>query len=195
VGKYSSGLVIWIRPFQESKRSDEMARDKLRMPTSLLIAATLLAWSVCPPPIQHSHQGGYDLSHQHGCADDKDHAVAACVDSHWMAEARGAIGDEASHVHFAWFGLRLTFPESDSPANKGESYDAVRLLFVSAGRGSVAQVNSAATFDTWAVPLLLNVSAANMAAGCPMAFRSLPPVTPHSLCDRARHERSGVQLS
>jgi hypothetical protein len=171
---------------------------------SLLLAATVLAWGHSPPPVQHSHQGGADLSHRHDCADANHDATNAaphlhyasnCGQSHSATTVPNGICGEASHLHFQWLGFRLTLPDDDSPTKKGEDHSTSKLLFVQASRDLVPQVYSGSRLDKSLALLFPQAVSADIAATClAVSFSSLP-VIPHPLCDRARHERSGVQLS
>jgi hypothetical protein len=153
---------------------------------NLLTATTVLAWSLAPPPIQHSHQGGRDLSHEHATA----HAQHACQ----AAVEPDAISDDASDLHCHWLGFRLALPDG-SPTKKGEDGGLSKLLFVQATRASLFQVHAGSRLDTAPALLPLNLAVADIAASRAPIFGSSSCVTSHPLCDRARHERSGVQLS
>jgi hypothetical protein len=175
-----------------------------RTPMSLLLAATVLAWSLSPPQVQHSHQVGADLSHRHDCADANHDATNAAPHSlyasdfgpsHSAATVPNGICGEASHLHFQWLGFRLTFPDDDSPTKKGRDHSTSRLLFVQAGRGSILQVHTGNRLDTSAALVCPDATTADIAAVGPAVCCSSPPVTSQPLCDRARHERSGVQLA
>lgn len=171
---------------------------------SLLLSGTVLAWSLSPPAVQHAHEGGTDLCHHHGCADtDRDEGDGAhlsrhasdCRQTHSAAVVPNAIAGQASHLHFEWLGFRLTLPDTDSPSKKGEDRSASKLLFVQASRDSVPQVYSGTRLDRSLTLLSPQAVSADITAACPAVSCSLLPVIPHPLCDRARHERSGVQLA
>jgi hypothetical protein len=162
------------------------------------MVATMLGWSVAPPPAQHRHIGGTDLSHQHesattgfGCQPPRatDGGLNQAV-----AVGTSMIGGEASHLHFQWLGFRLTLPD-DSPTKKGEDRSPSKLLFVQASRASVPQAHTGGRLDTSLTLLPRDLVAADIASSCARVFCSLLWVESHPLCDRARHERSGVQLS
>jgi hypothetical protein len=149
-----------------------------------LMAATVLAWSVAPPPIQHRHEEGADLSHHHDGGE-----------PHLAVYAPHVIGGEVSHLHIEWLGLRLTLPDDGVPTKKGEDRGTSKLLFVQASRASVAQVCSPGGLGTSLTVLSLKTTDADVGASSPTVLNSLLRLTPHPLCDRARHERSGVQLA
>jgi hypothetical protein len=169
-----------------------------------LMAATVLAWSMPPPPVQHCHEGGADSSHRHDCGDQGDLRTDLSSPGHCASDggqprsalptAQG-IGGAASHLHFQWLGFRLTLPDDDSPTKKGEDRCPSKLLFVQASRASVPQVCSDKGLDTSLTVLPLNAIAVGVEASYPPSLGSLLRLTPHPLCDRARHERSGVLLA
>jgi hypothetical protein len=179
-----------------------MTKGFPRAPLSLLLVAAMLAWSFSPPLLQHAHEGGSEHHH---------HADAACAptaDAHLRHHASHreqsrsvpvtpkAIAEETSHLHFEWLGFRLTLPDTESPANQGDDHRCKsKLLFVQASRSSAPLVHSGSRLDASPLVLPLNAMAADMAATGPAVSGSLLPVVSLPLCDRARHERSGVQLS
>ena len=182
-----------------------MANGFPRAALSLLLAATVLSWDLSPPPTQHSHEGGNDRSHHHGCidgadsraddarlphdVDDQDHSSSAVASSM-------TISGHPSHWHFEWLGLRLTRPDSGSPTNKDDNHGGnSKLLYVQAGRSSIPQVHSGGRLDGSPALLPPDAIAAGTLCACANVSGSSPRATPHPLCDRARHERSGVQLS
>jgi hypothetical protein len=112
-----------------------------------------------------------------------------------LADVPEVIAGDASHFHFRWFGFRLALPDDDSPSKKGEDRGTSKLLLVHAGRASISQLHSDSRLDHSLTLLGPATLATTIAATCPAVSGSLLPVTPHPLCDRARHERSGVQLA
>ena len=89
----------------------------------------------------------------------------------------------------------LTLPDDDSPSNKGEDRGISKQLFIQAGRAPVSQLHSGSRLDHWPALLGPAMPARAITATCPSVSCSLLPATPRPLCDRARHERSGVQLA
>lgn len=180
-----------------------MTRGIPRVLVNLLMAAAVLAWSMAPPPVQHSHKGGADLSHHHDSGDhdraQADSSVTGHSVSDWglfcpAAVAEG-IGGDASHFHFRWLGFRLTLPDDDSPAQKGENQCPSQLLFVRDSRSSAPQVSLDKGLNSSVAVPSLNAIVAGADAFCPPVVGSHLRLTPHPLCDRARHERSGVLLA
>ncbi len=181
-----------------------MAQGIPRALMNLVMAATVLAWGIAPPPVEHSHHGGADLSHHHNGCDagragaeifPRADSVSDCGEPRSATLAAKGIGGEASHLHFQWLGFRLTLPDDDSPTKKGEDRCGSKLLFVQASRASLSQVYSGNGLDTSLTILALNAIAADGGASCSPVLCSLLRLTPHPLCDRARDERSGVQLA
>ena len=96
----------------------------------MLMAAAMLAWSVAPPPIQHRHDGGTDLSHHHDCDDagygrpdrsPQGYCASDVGKPHALIFAPEGIGGEASHLHFQWLGFRVTLPDGESPTTGTEA--------------------------------------------------------------------------
>lgn len=171
---------------------------------SLLLSAMVLVWSLSPPAVQHAHEGGTDLSHHHDSAPADHDATDGACQSHYGSDSSQshaatvvpvAIAGEASHLHFQWLGFRLTLPHDNSPTKKGEDRNASKLLFVQASRASVSQLHSSGQFDKSLMLPSLDAIVMDIAAPCRAISCYLPRVTPCPLCDRARHERSGVLLS
>ena len=185
-------------------RSKAMIQGLPRTLVKLLMAAAMLAWSVAPPPIQHRHDGGTDLSHHHDCDDagygrpdrsPQGYCASDVGKPHALIFAPEGIGGEASHLHFQWLGFRVTLPDGDSPTDKSEDRCSSKQLFVQARRASIPQACSSGTFDASQTVLPLNTIATDAGASHPPLLCSLLRLTSHPLCDRARHERSGVLLA
>jgi hypothetical protein len=186
-----------------------MAEGIPRALVSWLMAATVLAWSLSPPAVEHAHEGGADLTHQHDCAAatdgtyGSDHAHDAhssehahdAEHTHSVAVVSAVPFGDASHFHFQWLGFRLTLPGDSLPTKKGDGSNTSKLLFVQASRPSLSQFQLGTRFDDSLTPLCLDAMATDIAATCPAVSGSLPLVKTHPLCDRARHERSGVLLA
>ncbi len=183
-----------------------MAQGSARTLVNLLMAAMVLAWSVSPPPVQHTHAGGTDLSHRHGAPDGRCPQMGTSLQYHGESDhgpfdsaARVPIGlcGKASHLHVQWFGFRLTLPDHESPTKKGHDHSTSELLFIQAqaSRAPASQVHSGNRLDTSPALLSLDLLAAGIAGARSAVSCSLVPAASHPLCDRARHERSGVLLA
>lgn len=178
-----------------------MARPVSQKLVNLFLAAMVLAWNFAFSPIQHAHEGGGDLSHGHGCVDEIDggyrlYRVSDCGYGLRTAAEPGVIAGLDAHHHFEWFGFQVTFPDADSPAQQGDHHDSGgKLLFVQGSCNAVFQVYRGGTLDKSPEFLSLGVIATDTVAARPAVSSSILPVTLCSLCDRARHERSGVLLA
>lgn len=172
---------------------------------NLLLAVTMVAWSLSPPPFQHAHEGGADLSHHHRHADVDDDEVADFDLAHHHGDAEhshrevtspSALAGLASHLHFDWLGFRLTLSDEQSSTEKGDDPSGPKLLFVQAQpcRVDGQRLHSVRSFDPLLTLLDPNAWAAGNMASCSIAS-SRPGGTVPPLCDRARHERSGVLLA
>lgn len=179
---------------------DQMSRRVPKTLLSLLLAAAVLAAGGIPPAVRHAHTGGSDLSHRHAgfVADHhSDEDDDACADHHG-AGSHGilALGADESHYHFKWLGFQLTFHGSDSgnPTKPGKDQRTWEWIAQRVGRDA-----NVAPASGWELgrPVISDLPGALPGdATSPLAVAgAMPRVTPCLLCDRARHERSGVQLA
>lgn len=177
-----------------------MARGVPHALLSLLLSTTMLVWSMSPPAVRHAHEGGSDLSHHHDAAHGT-HDADGTHHNHDGGNRRSltvvsdVIADETSHLHFHWLGFRLTLPGDDSPTKTGDEPNSSKLLVIRSGRTPLPQFHSGGRLDKLLTPLCLNAAARDIAAMCPAVVGSLLSVATQPLCDRARHERSGVLLA
>jgi len=172
---------------------------------NLLLAATVLTGGGLPPAIRHAHEGGSDLSHRHNgdrgihqdCGGQSAQAVHAvhllpCDPS--PAPAKYTHLELVRHLHFKLLSLQLTLSDNGVPANNHGNNPSSELVFVRVGRemmASTAHANQdgARTF----APLFQGVLSDSPATSLTAAYSS-DSVASTLLCDRARHERSGVHL-
>jgi len=168
------------------------------------MAASVLVWSLAPPPVQHRHEGGADLSHHHDGAVADHYGIDGADESHHAHHGAPAksprgvsevIAEEAPHLHFQWLGFRLTLPDDDGPTQNGDDRNNSKLLFVQAGRMSLPQSHWGTRLDKSPTHPCLDTPATDVAAICPAISCHRAAVTVRPLCDRARHERSGVLLA
>lgn len=180
-----------------------MAKRLARASLNLLLALSLLAGGVIPPAVRHAHEGGNDLAHQHdvalaGSLEDARHTE--CDDHHTLpagASPVTALIACDSHFHVQWLGFQVTLSGRDTsgPVKSSEDHRTSEWVFVRAvrdmnpapqnglqvGRSSIVDLHQPLPGDT------AEVSASVSPSSC--------PVTVSPLCDRARHERSGVLLA
>ena len=162
----------------------------------MLAAWMLLATSVTVPTFVHSHSGG-NLSHQH------DNSV--CERSHSLASAAlrdchdGTISLSAVDVHrhggLALLGAITHQPMPGEPSGSHEkSPNGWETIVISTAQG-VRTLTKGLAVDRSGL-----ASSTVFSMGCiceskqhETLYAGLAPASP--LCDRARHERSGVQLA
>lgn len=175
------------------------------------LAACLAVVTTMPPAMGHAHAGG-DKPHQH--EHDGHQQVGHHHSEHGHAghghgpDARPAItsagwgSSEAgrfAHVHFAWLGLEVTlaWPVGAAGAGDGQAEHIVVRLLDSAAQGS-SQIDVPSPFVAGGAWAVLPAATGWSTPPRPTALlRSLWTEAPAAtlLCDSARHERSGVQLS
>jgi len=181
-----------------------MTKMLLRTSLSWSLSAAVLVWSLVPPAVQHSHAGGDDRAHAHDRADlgleaanVHHHVHQADERAHAHSESSAAIvaGGEATHLHFEWLGFRLTLPVDGSSGDESGEPSDPELLFVRVGRTSLDQSHLGTGLDKSPTHLELDAVPTAIAAVRFTVTSSRLPLTSHPLCDRARHERSGVLLA
>ncbi len=169
----------------------------------VMLSATVLASGIMPPGNRHAHEGGYDRGHRHDgrsatvpnqqrdwCV----HCGQLCRDCLASTTSAAAFGNGASHLHFRFFGFHWALPDSSDPVrqtNRG-SHGPLVYLRAMGYQGIAPQLNLRA--DRLVVPLCQDYERSSMTA-VRSAVPSPRAITVNLLCDRARHERSGVQLS
>lgn len=182
-----------------------MLNRSLRASLSVLLAFAIAVWTLAPPAYQHSHEGGTNLSHHHHNGDtDHDSFIAEehgphhaddDEDSPLLTEVVQALGGGGSHLHFEWLGIHLTLPAGQAPNNSDDDDGAPKLLVMGSGQALRLQFQSVNKLAQPPFSFGCALPAAHF-IGDGLAKRySQPPDVTHSLCDRARHERSGVQLA
>jgi hypothetical protein len=172
----------------------------------VMLSATLLTGSVMFPGYRHAHACGNDMSHKHA---NFSTTLASLVDHNECpncgAHCRGcrinsmqmivdSVSDHASHFHLTWFGFQLTLPDSSTPTNENNNESDNQWVCV---RGSnYFKVASQQNFrvEKLSIPVYQRSPLQNLVE-IHVADYFSRPVTLTLLCDRARHERSGVQLT
>ena len=192
------------------RRADR--QDALRW----LLSALLIATTTMPPGVCHSHAQG-DVPHRHdrtSAGHRHIHGVAhhgharphwhdslghdslrhgAAVDFERDRDARDAAPLRA-HMHLSWLGFEFTLPASSIPDDSDPNRGGSTPCFVRPLGDAVADIR----LQTGANQMTLDGSADVLSTAEPVClvapYASKPACGP-SLCDTARHERSGVQLS
>jgi hypothetical protein len=179
-----------------------MPRQISRKLLGLLLTAMMLATSVIPPGYRHSHEGGNDLSHGHA---DVSHSVSdrfvgnvfpeTCHDSHFFdgCLAENSLGDDKTHLHFKIFGISVALPETNRSNEKsGEDSHDNQFVSIRASEDILPVTQSNSDARNLLVPISQDFTPHSIAVfAIPYSLQS---ATSTLLCDRARHERSGVQL-
>jgi hypothetical protein len=162
----------------------------------MLAAWMLLATSVTSSTFVHGHSDG-NFSHQHDksdCTFSRSFAPTAFHDSHNSDVSLSAV-DIHRHGYLMLLGAIAHQPVSGEPSGSHEkSPSHCEMIAVSAAQG-VRTLSKNLTVDHSGVACLTVVS-----IGCICESKQhetlcagVAPASP--LCDRARHERSGVQLA
>ncbi|HUG90732.1 MAG TPA: hypothetical protein VML55_07865 [Planctomycetaceae bacterium] len=197
-----------------------MARHVFRRILLLLLSVAVLCGSLMPPALRHSHAGG-DARHTHSAQDAAivDHGSGA----HRPHSHSHRDGNSHRHEGHPHSDQRLPPPDTDSfaLAHASEPHVHVTLLWLewSLPVGSPDRRSGTDTASgglDWTLVRLVDDASRPDAAGIDHArlvaqsvtaaidpspdlartANATPrPLAAHPLCDAARHERSGVQLS
>jgi hypothetical protein len=169
----------------------------------------LLATTLTPPAVQHLHESeGESLQHGHAVPDrvaghEDVHAWAGQVYGHddvtGEHRAGGYAGAEVSaahpwHLHLVLFGVEMTLPDRSPQDSQPRPEGSVLFISVRSGEDFLpSQPTGQPTFDG---PAAVQTAAFAVSAAAPQGARSTSvPERSVLLCDRARHERSGVLLA
>jgi hypothetical protein len=170
----------------------------------MLLSATVLTCSIMPPGVRHAHMGGNELSHSHAgvatttlnqqhhgwCENCGDHCKGCQSDSFLVATE---LPDQyATHLHLMCLGFRLTLPDSShtaKPSTDTGNSQLVNVCTVEYLRPTQHNISVEKLF----MPVCQESTADGMTAIHAEVLSSQTVMTT-LLCDRARHERSGVQL-
>jgi hypothetical protein len=174
-----------------------------------LLSALLIATTTMPPGVCHAHAQG-DVPHRHDRAaaghrhmhgqhihshphrhDSLDGGVA--VDFNRDRDARD-VAPVLAHMHLSWLGFEFTLPASSIPDDSDPNRGGSAPCFVRPLGDDVAEIR----LQTDANQMTLVGAADVLLAAkpvCLIAPHAFKPAHCTLLCDTARHERSGVQLS
>jgi hypothetical protein len=179
-----------------------MLRRIFRNLLGLVLTAMMLATSVIPPGYRHAHEGGNDLSHGHA---DVSHSVSnrsagneyigTCHDiqSFDGCSDETSLGDDKTHLHFKIFGISVALPDTNRSSKSGEDSHDNQFASIRASEDILPVSQSNTDARNWLVLISQEYSPQSVMAISAISH-SLQSATPTLLCDRARHERSGVQL-
>jgi len=171
-----------------------------------LLAASVLLTGTITPGISHAHGEG-SRAHEHQAAREHAHKHSHYGHSHAsrndqralpvvLTDSAGFCSGCTQHVHISCFGWSFTLPaeskdgESDFDASGSPAVVIVRPLDVMA---TTALSESSIGAALWALEAFEATDCSTSALTRPRF--SCTPIAVRPLCDTARHERSGVQLS
>ena len=172
---------------------------------SILLLATVLTSSIMPPGIRHAHAGGNDRSHQHvgvttTVLNQQRHDwCAKCGDNCNGCESNSVLiaGESlvryAIHFHFICLGLNLTLADSNQPTKQSTDASDSQLVYVRAAEYIRPTQQQNFSLEKLFIPVCPESTADGITAIHALVSSSQTVITT-LLCDRARHERSGVQL-
>jgi hypothetical protein len=166
-----------------------------------MLSAMVLIGSTMPG-VRHAHAGGDDPDHQHhtmatgsqGWSHAEGHATGHHSHANCADVLTSAADESYSHLHFQWFGFQLVFPDSSVPTEPrgksgGEPWIVLRpaeeLIGASYVKSGIEKPMSEASDLSRTYSILIDRPILSARAPVAIIF----------LCERARHERSGVQLT
>jgi hypothetical protein len=168
--------------------------------TNLLLSALVLAWGIVPPAVCHGHEGGEDTTHRHNTVAHQGHDCGNRVHSiDADSQPAGAEGSPVVlrslvvHLHWSLWGVDFSVPvsEDDQPDNEGNAAEPVIVRLVDSVPTPVTENNGFTSIDPVTVWQFGLDSAVVQTSSLPLSSRTQSA----PLCDRARHERSGVLLA
>jgi len=162
----------------------------------LLLSAVLLLPGSGVSEIRHAHAGGHPPHNHKGIDRRVRNSHHHDLISSEVAGCCPEITDCVSHIHISWFGFHFTHPSPiDSKGGDSGSREGAGTAFVQ----SLSEADFVVSSRNVVTALLLFVgddpgSGHKIIESARGHFSSMP-ATGAPLCDTARHERSGVQLS
>ena len=170
------------------------------MTANLLLSALVLAWGIVPPAVRHGHEGGEDTTHRHDVVahqghdrDDRGHSTDATSQPAGSEVSPAVLRSLVVHLHWSLWGVDFSVPvsEDDQQDDESNAAEPVLVRLVDSVPTPVAESNGSASIDPVTVWQLGLDSAVvpTSSLTTPRLAQSAP------LCDRARHERSGVLLA
>lgn len=179
-----------------------MINSRIKTATSVVLAALLLASTVAPPAIRHVHAvvEGDTVHHRHdsGHGPSERHGHGGGVDSHHRVESErtppSLAGGQLWHLHVELLGFDFTLPDLPSDERDGKPGCQVECVMPWSAKAPIT-LRSTASSDTYQVVPQLMSAALRDAAPLQVVVSPTSPILSAPLCDRARHERSGVLLA
>ena len=179
----------------------------LQSATSMLLSALVLTAAVAPPAVRHVHSlaGGSRLQHEHSS-----HRHGPGHDRHSPdIESSGQHGELTTHLppmntaviacgvvwhlHLLLLGVEVTLPDRSSDNEDRRSQPGCEFALLRSGDELLLQ-QSSGSMSVVSAALQSLPSSQGDAAPLQVAAPHSPQVCSMPLCDRARHERSGVLL-
>jgi hypothetical protein len=166
---------------------------------NLLLSALVLAWGIVPPAIRHGHEGGEEANHSHEAVahhehDHDGHQHPGHEDSQpaGAVVSPGAFRGLVVHLHWSLFGVDFSVPVSQNePPEDGSNNAEPALVRLVDSVPSPVLGNSSFAGDSSAAAAQAGLDS----AVAPTSLLTTGKLTQSApLCDRARHERSGVLL-
>ena len=184
-----------------------MANFRFNIAARLLIATSVLLVNGRTPAVCHAHAEG-DRPHDHRNSKPHDHDHAHPHHSHSHAHHaphRVPHGDSSStschctnstrHLHFSWFGVEFTLPAPPVENESSDPFNSTEIAIVRAVDGpAMVKSNEASAGPDLGALFSVPISQISFAPAVRLQHANTT-ATLILLCDAARHERSGVQLS
>jgi hypothetical protein len=176
--------------------------------TRILLSAAFLATTLTPPAVRHLHESDGETAHHRHAANrvaghEDVHAWAGQVYEHDDATGEHRTlqyaGVEVSaahpwHLHLVLLGIGMTLPGHVPDDDQREP--GGRVLFISVGSGDNFLPSQPCAQSPLDQLVAAQTPASARDASSSEDVRGVsPPERSVLLCDRARHERSGVQLA
>lgn len=182
-----------------------MLTARFQIAGRVLLAASVLLTGSVTPGISHAHEEGgrphqhrATRTHSHGHSHGHAHSSGSHQHPRSLATNNtvGRCTNCTCHMHISWLGVDLTFPAESGDNESGiERSGLHEVIVVQPFDASVAAAPTDWCFDSAFLALFAQEATdCSVSATARPHFSSLPNVT-GSLCDTARHERSGVQLA
>lgn len=167
----------------------------------VLLATALVVAGLVPPAVRHTHAGGDDPFHAHPAGHshhvatihhhegEEQHAQLGLEDHH-----RATVLERVAHLHFSWFGIGLTLADGPSAGRSDTGLPSSSALVQLLDEQPASAPGPCLGHLPRLVALGPGILHLPAVEPCLAACAAPMPGVATLLCDRARHERSGVQL-
>jgi hypothetical protein len=148
---------------------------------SAALLAILAAQNGLPLMLEHAHPVGLNLQHN---------SQRIAVQPTVSLPGPAALVAVTPHIHLVWFGFEFTLLPPLSAPSETDAPPAASISLVRLADDSLLASNPTSEFS------VVFVETATSSELSPSASRAQPTIpSGRLLCDKARHERSGVQLN